>query len=434
MVSLSKLVLLVPLLLLLACKEPTKPIQLPVDLSIESVAVTDVRLRLAIDGGNIPHSYRLSRDGQLQLEDSFSGADTILADRNLLPNTSYTYRAYSLHKGNVIDSSDIVMVTTMDTTSHEFVWEVDKVGVFPSVLKSVFAISLNYVLVGGRIYFPDSASTTGYSEAHNTLRWNGTTWSEVDIEYGGVGEGILAFSQSDIWITTGIPYHWNGTEWTKYHLWDMGVLDLDDGGVTCIWGPSSSDLYFAGRGGTIVHYDGAIWEEMDSGTDAELKDITGSVDSKTGQVRVWVAGILILLHYDGTAWQTVWDEDNPLFPDNHINPTALYAPDQENLYITAWNGLDTRLYTINQLNPSEYKLLTTHQLFVRSMDGSSSEDIFMAGNYNEIAHYNGFSTLVYTEFTSDGMFFGLDQLDDYVFIVGVTPGQQGIVVRGRRAE
>ena len=75
------------LLCLVTCQEPTKPIQLPVDLSVENVSVTDVRLRLTIEGGDSPHSYRLSRDGEQQLEGSYAGTDTILADHNLVPNT-----------------------------------------------------------------------------------------------------------------------------------------------------------------------------------------------------------------------------------------------------------------------------------------------------------------------------------------------------------
>ena len=123
---------------------------------------------------------------------------------------------------------------------------------------------------------PDSSfNGTGWKE-YNAAHWDGEEW-----ELLGLGSNTLDlnsihyFSNEDIWICSGIPFHWNGQEWIRYHLWDMGVLGPNDGGVTQIWGTSSSNIYFAGNKGSIVYFNGIYFTKMESGTEINLLDING---------------------------------------------------------------------------------------------------------------------------------------------------------------
>jgi hypothetical protein len=43
-----------------------------------------------------------------------------------------------------------------------------------------------------------------------------------------------------------------------------------------VWGSSGSDVFAVGTGGTILHYDGADWSPMDSGTTHGLEGVWGS--------------------------------------------------------------------------------------------------------------------------------------------------------------
>jgi hypothetical protein len=40
-----------------------------------------------------------------------------------------------------------------------------------------------------------------------------------------------------------------------------------------VWGFSATDVYAVGAGGTILHYDGAVWSRVPSPTTADLYDV-----------------------------------------------------------------------------------------------------------------------------------------------------------------
>jgi len=65
-----------------------------------------------------------------------------------------------------------------------------------------------------------------------------------------------------------------------------------------VWGSGGSDTFAVGLQGTILHYDGADWSAMSSGTSDTLWDVWGS----SGSDVFVVPGIL---HYDGTEWSTM---------------------------------------------------------------------------------------------------------------------------------
>ena len=43
-----------------------------------------------------------------------------------------------------------------------------------------------------------------------------------------------------------------------------------------MWGSGSSDVFAVGKAGTIVHYDGAAWTIMASGTISDLNGVGGA--------------------------------------------------------------------------------------------------------------------------------------------------------------
>ena len=157
----------------------------------------------------------------------------------------------------------------LDPTSHNFVWEVDTLVGYGSVLRDVAIIDENNVWVVGNI----DMDTIEYKAAH----WNGYEWELMGIYINTLDlYNVHFFSEDDIWFTSHcFPLHWNGFEWTLYHLNDMGMDSVCAGAGNAIWGTSSSNLYFVGDNGSIVHYDGAEFERMESGTEFDLRDISG---------------------------------------------------------------------------------------------------------------------------------------------------------------
>ena len=98
--------------------------------------------------------------------------------------------------------------------------------------------------------------------------------------------GIFVLPDGKIIFTSGLPNLPDGKgRWKLYHLWDMGVLQQNDGGINKIWGTSLNDLYFVGNH-EIVHYNGQSWTKIKSGTELDFHDIYGATDSKTGEQQI----------------------------------------------------------------------------------------------------------------------------------------------------
>lgn len=418
-----------------SCKEPTKPIELPVTLEAVSVAVTDVRLKVSMnDSGTVRH-YRLARDGELRNEGSFVGTDTTLADRSLVPNTSYTYRAFSLHDGQVVDSSDIVLVITMDTTSHEFSWQWDTLAQ-TGTLFGVYALTETDVWVVGTM----TDKIDGWNYYYNAAHWDGSKWDRINIDPGATAYQIIVFSIDDIWVAASAVNHWDGQEWHYYNLWDMGVLQRPgDGGIISLWGTASSNLYFGVQGGVFVHYDGATFTKIETPTDMDLRGIAGNSKGELWITADASARRGSLLHYNDGQWKTIWDEDNPFFSEidtldgDYLDTDAIISVDDYIILYTggALDGITTRHL---QEDFSDYQLLYygLHG-FARDISASGINDLFVVGNETSVTHFNGSTSFFYDELFISlfDWWLGVDQVGDKVFIVGNVSGQP-VVVRGER--
>jgi hypothetical protein len=207
--------------------------------------------------------------------------DTTVIDTTLQPDITYVYQTTAQINGTE-QKSDTLQVKTLNTTSHNFNWQTFTFGnpaMGSSTLYDVAIINENDIWAVGEIY----DDTTG--QAYNAVHWNGTSWElkRISVLYNGnlitpPLYGIFAFSSTDIWLSSGVPVHGNGTDWTQYHLFDMGILNQNDGYLTKIWGNSTSDVYFVGTLGTIAHYKNGSWSKIESGTNALMQDIWGYTD------------------------------------------------------------------------------------------------------------------------------------------------------------
>ena len=421
------ILLLIVVFLTISCKEcTTEPtVYPPTELSMDYRGASFVWLRLSMADSGSVQMYTIQRNSKDLKSGYFRGTDTLIIDDTVLPDSNYVFKAFRIRNGNSVDSSEAVDVLTLDTTSHNFRWEIDTLGDYGSVLNDVFAFSENEVWVVGEIEVD--------SDNFNAAKWNGSEWSLSKIDLGGSIYGIYGFSSNEIWIASGITHFWDGNEWNRYQLWDMGILDSDDGYLTKVWGSSPTNVYFIGMKGTIVHYDGTNFTRMDSWTDAELRDIDGVVDPVTGQIRIWVTGIGVLLYSEGEDWEVVWNYEHPYFEDNFNNPNTVFVPDDKVFTVSVWGGDNSGVYLFNQLYPQENYLLFNHDLYVRGMGGNDVNDFFIVGNFNKVYHYNGNTEKCYSETEIGGRSFGICQVDNSVFIVGYTGSSyRAVVFRGVR--
>ena len=234
--------------------------------------------------------------------------------------------------------------------------------------------------------------------------------------------------------------HWDGLAWTSYHLWNMGVLNPDDGGVHYSWGTSSSDMYFVGNKGSIVHYDGTSFTKMASPTTQDLDGIVGVFDSETGEKRIWVNGWGgypyrgFLMQYNGTDWEIVWDEHNPFVAESHVDEPNLNITDEK--YLVVYTGrTDHGIISIqDQKDLQQYEIIhQNYNGYIRSLAGDKVNDIIGVGDLTNAIHFNG-STVAQIDELENMVpafrYLAVDSQDGIIVIVSDTP----YVIRGRTLE
>lgn len=332
----------------------------------------------------------------------------------------------------------------MDTTSHNFVWVIDTLGGYGSYLNDVAIIDENNVWVVGNI----ETDTATYNAAH----WDGNEWELKQFIYSpsGVihaGGSIQVFAENII-IVAGTIFYWDGIEWKEWNI-EVGTFP---GGINAIWGTSSSNIYFAGREGSIVRYDGSTFTRMESGTDIDLKDIWGVVDETTGEINIWICGDddnpdrSIVLTLDNGEWKTVY-ERYPNGGGNTIDNEFYFTPKTSTLWTTAdsdslWVAGGWGVYTLNdKFGPTAYTYIDIENAvgdfsFPWKIRGNGENDILVACENSSLFHFNGISWHLYeTFYTPNTRFINVDIQSDFAVIAGIDNTgflSKAFVVRGYR--
>jgi hypothetical protein len=152
-----------------------------------------------------------------------------------------------------------------------------------------------------------SSATDGWATGVEGILAHFTGGAWVGAGHIGNGfdrSGIWGFAANNIWkvgshhTLTGLFAaidHYDGTSWTGATIsgGDLPVL-------TAVWGSDPSHVWAVGEAGTIVFYDGALWQPILSGTGDDLTAIWGS-----GPNDVWVAGASGMRHFNGTGWEAI---------------------------------------------------------------------------------------------------------------------------------
>jgi len=322
----------------------------------------------------------------------------------------------------------------MDTTSHNITWQKLEFG--EGLLSDVAIIDENNIWAVGSIYLNDS---TGKLDPlpYNAIHWDGNSWTVKRISFyhnndfiSDALNGIIAFSANDIWLSDGLPIHGDGTNWTLYHLWDMGILGPNDGGSLCLWGNSSKDIYFGGGLGTIIHYDGNYWKKLESGTTLDINSIYGAKNEKTNEDQIlavasrnYPLGTAIFQMNASTVTQI------SEFPLKWELFGLWFIPNRH--YYVAGSGI----YEKKSLSESEWKndplRYTTHTIM--KVQATGLNDVFMVGSFGEILHFNGISWKSYlNESTAiEGSYNSVAIKNNLIVVVGGGAGR-AIIQIGRR--
>jgi hypothetical protein len=236
------------LLSILSCNttEPPQQNKSNLDLTLADTSCTEAWLELKTTNISLPANVTIKQDDSLIQTISLTSADTILYVDSLLPNTNYKYQASSIeHQA----SSNLLNVTTMDTTSHNF--------------------NFQTWTFGGQ-----AGSCTLYD--------------------------VAIINENDIWADGGRVYHFNGSVWEdlseKYPIFINNIEYLS------LWGTSSSDMYFGNYWGKIIYWDGNNASVVGDFPNTRIGDLYGL--NHNFIIGVGNTGVVpsTIVKFDGAEW------------------------------------------------------------------------------------------------------------------------------------
>jgi hypothetical protein len=239
-------------------------------------------------------------------------------------------------------------------------------------------------------------------------------------------ESIFAFSATDIWLVSSLPIHGDGEKWQIYDVRELADSELS---LSKAWGSSSTDMYFVGRAGSIAHFNGSSWTKIESGTELPINDIWGDYNNKTDKWEVLTVAsnssynegkeLLSItknssktLSSEGLSWslETLWFKTN-----------RKYIIGGDGLYIS--NNI-SRIWKRDTSQPPYYKT------FVRGLE---INDIYVAGAFGMVLHFNGFTWYNYiTETKYNDVGYGAISISDNLVAISGATSTQGIITIGRR--
>ena len=413
----SIILLLSVLLCAMSCKEcPTEQPDYDIYLTVEDILCTSVVLNVTLPDSGDVSTFTLDRDDSTVATYTCNDGDTLIIDEGLTPDTDYIYGVRFLKDDKTKAESDPVAVHTVDTTSHAIsYWEIDTLGISGGIY-DLWIVSENNIWAVGEITVddPDSSFNGTGRQNFNAARWDGEKWNLIRMERGAPMESIWYFDDNNIWAA-GIPIHWDGEKWTYYHLWDMGILNADDGGVEHIWATSPDNIYFVGNKGSIVHYDGSTFTKMESGTTCRLEDVWGIDDN-----HIWAVGTetnnsrSVILFYNGKEWKTLHDTDN----ERKCWSNSVWTDSPYLLFLNGGSG--RYLFNLMQEKLSKYE--SAGEWFGYDVYGTAYNDIFASTAGSELLHFNGSTWYLYPEIKA--------QFEDYFRIRAVKANNEIVVAGG----
>ncbi|MEA3287512.1 MAG: hypothetical protein U9Q77_09095 [Candidatus Marinimicrobia bacterium] len=304
-----------------------------------------------------------------------------------IPNAHPVNNGESCECDTLYHWNEDLTVCILDTTSHDFTWTIDTFGTYYTILRDVEIVDENDIWVVGtiRMLEPDSSGDSTIRKKYNAAHWDGNEWEVMQIVNTAEMHSIFYFASDDIWMCSSFPRHWNGEEWTMYHLQNMGLPVSTE----YCWGTSSSNMYFVGSYGSIVHYDGSEFTKIESGTEINLYSVSGTPDGEY----VFVCGVSrlyesVVVEINNLSAKTIYEGDSPWsepvgapFTVHVLGDTAYFA---SGLGVWKYNYLTDSSSVV--LEAQNYEGISPRQIYV-----NSPNDIFLCAARSELIHFNGVS-------------------------------------------
>lgn len=424
------------------CKSPNEPGGSAKQgrLTVEDVSCTEAWLKVEAGDMPLPTDVTITRDGSAPFKFTLSAKDTTVCDNSLLPGKNYTYQIE--YSSGIKESQSI---RTMDTTSHDFSWQVFTIGDYNSRIRDVAIINDTLIYAVGEFYKNLPNGQEEYPP-YSLAKWDGHSWSlkrlyYKDKDYQGKEviapitvpiSCILPFKYDDIWFSSGSVFHWNGQDsLIELSISRLALMDNVENGKSLdqIWGTGSDNIYAAGNNGTLARYDGHKWEVIESGTSLTFYDIWGGLNSLNSKQEVLAVGSIVLTHsgrviekLDGLKAEEISTEGIP------YNITTVWFMPDKAYYIAA----DCLYYKHRLTDPIWTEITGLTKFDILGIYGQDRNDILITSGYGDILHFNGKSWKSYYNQTMlDGAYVAVKLKNNLAVAVGATD-YHGVIAIGRR--
>lgn len=247
----------------------------------------------------------------------------------------------------------------------EWSWSVMRQGGSGADQRSIWAGEDGEVFTVSYYLNPDDQAF--FAAVLYVSRYDGASWATTSFLEGAPTtlHGIWGSDSRDVYgVGRGVTIHFDGESYVRFQAGACELLG--------IWGITATDIFAVGSSGSVVRYNGSVWNSMNSGTEVALYGVWGSSGSDV--YAVGEAGII--RHFDGAAWT---ESGGQAVTRRDVND--LWGLSGSNVYAVGAGGL------IAHYDGSEWSLVnggTSENL--KGVWASSSTDVFAVGANGTILH------------------------------------------------
>jgi hypothetical protein len=279
-------------------------------------------------------------------------------------------------------------VTPLDTTSQNFTIGTLEFGdgFESSEFNDVWIFDENNIWVVGFLSSKDTIIDGQHVYNTNIIKWNGSKWNVQP--YSGTSEGIFGIWASDsmnIYFANGLVVKYeNGT----YKEFDFSGMDFTGNRrVTKLWGSSNRNVYGVGPWGTVVHYDGTKWTQIEFDRQWYFYGFTGSKETGTAYAVATNSNFDCIIVQINTSTATIIYNTK-----NSVEKLTAYG-------IKLWNNSELILsnnqiwkFSINTKKEELINQLSSGYFLPRIAIAGDNDVYFYGSKFQEgekMVHYNG---------------------------------------------
>lgn len=389
-----------------------------VSLSIAYVSTTRIVIKVSAPTTG---SIILSRDDVTVYEGLPSIPDHFVIDSTIVPGRSYIYRCL-LNTGTAQCTSSIE-VRSLDTTQHPSgSYTLDTLGGASSILSDIAVLDDNDIWATG-FFWPDKMnSQNGLDSIRNMVHWDGVKWTYFTLPPGMPQSGVFIekTGESELVVRT-LGFHvYRNAKWTTLPV-PPGPFSAYDVCVT-----SDRRYHFVGTNGFWSIWNGDL--KSPTFQTFKLPEEIMFTDCATDGERVYAVG---KTNTWSMSYLYMWE------PSTSGTNTPIQILATQNYLTAIWRFAPSSAYAISGVFPAivtPYETITLPQSedypVYKMVKGSTLSNIFFAGGYGGLVHYNGKSFRSYEEAVNMGVWYEICLTEDKVYLAGNIHPNSGLLARG----